>query len=62
MNAEDVIMIIKKGLDNNEKIDLTSPNMYDPIELQNKVSFAIMENTIDGMYKKFMVTVEDLRK
>jgi hypothetical protein len=62
MNAEELLKIIKTNLDYNVIVDLTSPTMYDPDKLQNKVSFMVMEKLPEGCYKRFLVTVEDLRK
>ena len=34
--------------------------LYDPNRLDKKVSLAIMEETKDGLRKRFQITVEDM--
>mgnify|MGYP000049863365 CR=1 FL=1 len=67
MSAEDLLKIIEGHLsgvkmDNMEifKIPLMNSTLYDPNRLDKKVSLAIMEETKDGLRKRFQITVEDM--
>jgi hypothetical protein len=62
MNAEELLTIIKIRLNDCEDVDDMSTTLYDPDKLQDKVSVMVMEKMPEGYYKRFMVTVEDLRK
>ena len=62
MKPTDLLSIIRQNLDDNSEIELTSPTMYDPDELDSKVSFAILQSVENGTIMKFKVTVEDLTK
>jgi hypothetical protein len=57
MEARDLIKEIKELVES--KGEMTSPIMYDPIKLEYKVSIAIMEGNIDGVFKRFTITVDD---
>jgi hypothetical protein len=62
MEAIDLLKIIRENLDNNSEVEMTSQIMYDPIKIQYKVSFAVMERNTQGIYKSFMITVDDVKK
>jgi hypothetical protein len=61
MEAIDLLKMIRETLDSNSEIELTSPTMYDPIKMQYKVSLAVMEKNEQGVYKSFMITVDDVK-
>ena len=62
MEAIDLLKIIRENLDNNSEVEMTSQIMYDPIKIQYKVSFAVMERNTQGIYKSFMITVDGVKK
>ena len=59
MDAIDLLILIRKNLDTNDEIHLTSPTMYNGTEYERKVSFAVFEECEKGIFKRFTVTVED---
>jgi hypothetical protein len=59
MEALDLIKEIQKLVE--EKGEIVSPIMYDPIKLQYKVSIAVMEDCEKGTIKRFSITVDDLK-
>jgi hypothetical protein len=60
MEATDLIKIIRETLDKNSEIEMTSPLMYDEEKMQHKVSIAVMERNDIGVYKRFIITVDDV--
>lgn len=62
MEATDLLKIIRENLDSNSEIEMTSQTMYDPNKMQYKVSFAVMEKNEKGVYKSFVITVDDVKK
>jgi len=61
MNAEELLKIIKTHLNDCEDVDSISTTLYDPDDLQDNVSVMVMEKMPEGYYKRFLVTVKDLR-
>jgi len=61
MNAEEILKLIRKFLEEKHNLK-TSMIMYDPNKLQDKVSFAIMEENENGSHKSFIITVDDSKK
>lgn len=59
-NAEDILNIIRQNLE--DKKFNTSHKMYCPQKFQDRVSFAIMNETDKGTFKKFTIIVDDVTK
>jgi len=63
MNAEELIKYLKKCIDDLDIQDfeaIITPTKYDPTQLQNDVSFIIMENVKEGSIPRFHINVKDL--
>lgn len=67
MNAEELLKYLKKCVEELEEDTevLVTATMYNPTELQNDVSFLIMENVkngdeIIGTFPRFKINVSDL--
>jgi len=63
MDAEKLLKYLKKCVEDlniKEYNVLTSPTMYDPTELQNDVSFFVMEKVKGGSIPRFRIDVKDL--
>jgi len=62
MTNEELFNFIKEGVEEHIKDHpelMSSPTMYDPDKLQDKMSFAIMQKNEQGyLTKKFFITVE----
>ena len=58
MSPKELILIVRKHLEDNSFSELSSPLMYDADKLEQKVSFAIMEKCENGCQMKFIVTIE----
>jgi len=59
MEAEELIINIRRNLDSDSEIYCTSMIMYDPDKLQDKVSIIVFDDTMER--KKFVVTVESIK-
>jgi hypothetical protein len=59
MNAKEFLQTIREFLNKNSEIELTSPTMYDPNKLEQKVSFIVFGKNELGIYKKFTITIEE---
>ena len=59
INAEKLLLAIRRYVDTEMSIGNSSPIMYDPSLFISKVSFAVMKSGVQGVYKRFMVTVEE---
>ena len=59
MNALELLKKFQKESENLVGEDLVTPIMYNPIDLEKNVSFAILAKTPKGLYKRFIITVKD---
>jgi len=62
IQATDVLKVIKTALEKEYGNGFVSPTMYHAEHLEKEVSVAFMEQVPLGMYKRFMITVKDLKK
>lgn len=63
MNAEELLKYLKdcvEILEIKEFEPIITPTMYDPEQLQNDVTFVIMEKVEGGTIPRFRVDVKDL--
>jgi len=62
-NAEELLLLLRGCV---EKLDIkkyesfVTPTMYDPDQLQNDVTFIVMEKVKGGTIPRFKVNVKDL--
>ena len=55
--AQDLLIAIKGFIDNNPEFK-TSPNMYDPLDLEKCASFNALKKDDNGILRNFNITIK----